>query len=176
MFKDMKQVIKVKVITSGCEPAFNEKGDWIDLRAAKDVTIDCPYANTLHKNKTVRNVEFGRELIPLGVAMQLPEGMEAVVVPRSSTCKHFNVLQANSFGVIDNSYCGSDDQWFFPAIAIDTANIRKGDRICQFKIQPSQKATFWQKLKWLLSDGVVIEFVESLENPNRGGHGSTGVK
>lgn len=174
----MKQTIKVKVLTSGCEPTFNEKGDWVDLRAAEDVEIQAPYSLALHKSRgeRTRDVVNFRKLIPLGVAMQLPEGMEAIVAPRSSTHKHFNILECNSIGIIDNSYSGPEDQWFFPALSIGKANIKKGDRICQFRIQPSQRATFRQKLKWLLSSGVEFEFVEELENPNRGGNGSTGVK
>ena len=174
----MKQIIKVKVLTDGCEPIFNENGDWIDLRAAEDVQIQAPYSLALHKSRgeRTRNVVNHRQLIPLGVAMQLPEGMEAIVAPRSSTHKNFNILECNSIGIIENSYSGPDDQWFFPALSIDTANIKKGDRICQFRIQPSQRATFKQKLKWLLSSGVEIEFVDELPNPNRGGNGSTGIK
>ena len=174
----MKQVIKVKVLTGGCEPTFNEKGDWIDLRAAEDIQIDGPYANALHKSRSerIRNVVNQKKLIPLGVAMKLPDGMEAIVAPRSSTAKNFNIMEANSIGIIDNSYCGPDDQWFFPAIAIDSAVIHKGDRICQFKIQPSQRATRKQKIRWLLSNGVELEFVDTLTGSNRGGNGSTGVR
>lgn len=174
----MKLKIKVKVFTGGCEVALSEKGDCIDLRAAQDTTLEAPYAKALHKSRSerLRYVEFDRAEIPLGVAMQLPKGMKAVAVPRSSTNRKFNVLQTNSPGIIDNCYCGPNDQWFFPVIATGAVDIKKGDRICQFEIQPSMKATAWQKIKWLLSSGVEIEFVEELNNPDRGGHGSTGVK
>ena len=174
----MKQTIKIKVLTAGCEPAFKGNSDWIDLRAAEDVTLEAPYANALHKSKAdrFRTVEVQRRLIPLGIAMQLPEGMEAIVAPRSSTHRYFNIIEANSIGIIDNSYNGPNDQWFFPAISIGKSTIKKGDRICQFKIQPSQRATFKQKLRWLLSNGVELEFVDELHNSNRGGNGSTGVK
>ena len=56
-------------------------------------------------------------LIPLGIAMELPAGYEAHVVPRSSTYKNFGIIQTNHMGVIDESYCGDYDQWFFPAYA-----------------------------------------------------------
>lgn len=173
----MKQIIKCKVFNAECTPQMNYNGEFIDLRAAEDIHLKAPYANTLHKNKgdKIRSVEFDTVLIPLGVAMQLPAGMEAIVVPRSSTFAKFGIIQANSMGVIDNSYCGDSDQWFFPAIALKECNINKGDRICQFKIQPSQKASVWQKLKWLITEPV-IEFVDVLYNNDRGGHGSTGVK
>jgi dUTP pyrophosphatase len=173
----MKLKIKVKIFPGSSKIELTDKGDFIDLRAAEDVTLEAPYANALHRSKTERYrfVEFSKALIPLGVAMQLPKGMKAVVVPRSSTHRNFNIIQANSMGVIDETYCGPDDQWFFPAIAMNKAEIKKGDRICQFEIQPSMKATMWQKLKWLFSSGVELEFVDDLENNNRGGHGSTGI-
>ena len=122
-------------------------GDWIDLRAAEDVS--------LWKGDMVN--------ISLGVSMQLPDGYEAIVAPRSSTPKEFGIICANSFGVIDNSYCGDNDIWKFPAIAIRSTQIHKGDRICQFRIQKIQPA---------------VEFIEvdELGNADRGGFGSTGRK
>ena len=90
--------------------------------------------------------------------------------------KNFFVILANGQGVIDNSYCGDNDQWFAQVIAFADTKIEAGDRICQFRIQLSQKATFWQKLKWFFSNGVKIEIVDELGNPNRGGHGHSGIK
>lgn len=123
------------------------KSDWIDLRASEDVVL--------------KKGEF--KLIPLGIAMKLPEGYEAHVVPRSSTFKNFGVIMTNSVGIIDNSYCGDDDQWHFPALAIRDTVIHKNDRICQFRIMKNQPK---------------IEFdeVNYLEASNRGGFGSTGVQ
>lgn len=121
------------------------KSDWYDLRSAIDVELKAG--------------EF--KLIPLGVAMQLPEGHEAYVVPRSSTYKNFKVIQCNHFGLIDESYKGDNDQWMFGAIALEDTRINKYDRICQFRIQKKQP---------------VIEFeeVEVLGNEDRNGIGSTG--
>ncbi|KKB71726.1 MULTISPECIES: dUTP diphosphatase [Bacillus] len=124
-----------------------EQGDWIDLRAAEDVSIP--------------KDEF--KLIPLGVAMELPEGYEAHVVPRSSTYKNFGVIQTNSMGVIDESYKGDNDFWFFPAYALRDTEIKKGDRICQFRIMKKMPA-------------VELVKVDHLGNENRGGHGSTGTR
>lgn len=123
-----------------------EKGNWIDLRAAKTVEM--------------KKGEF--KLIPLGIAMHLPLGYEAHVVPRSSTFKNFKILQTNSFGVIDESYCGDNDQWFFPALAVEDTVIHKNDRICQFRIMDHQPV-------------IDFEEVETLGMPDRGGHGSTGI-
>lgn len=123
------------------------KSDWIDLRAAKDVEL--------------KKGDFA--LIPLGVGMKLPEGYEAHVVPRSSTFKNFGIIQTNHQGVIDSSYCGDNDQWFMPALAVRDTKICKNDRICQFRIMKNQPP---------------ITFVETsvLSGENRGGHGSTGIR
>ena len=124
-----------------------DNGDWIDLRAAEDV-----------------NLEKGDfRLISLGVSMKLPEGYEAHIIPRSSTFKHWGIIQANHMGVIDNSYCGDNDIWKFPAIATRDAVIYKNDRICQFRIMKKQPC-------------VRFDTVEHLNGPDRGGFGSSGRK
>ncbi len=122
------------------------KSDWIDLRAAEDISLKAG--------------EF--KLIPLGVAIALPKGYEAHVVPRSSTFKTWGILQSNSCGIIDESYCGDNDQWMMPVYATRDTEIRLNDRICQFRIFEHQKAfTFTE--------------VESLGGEDRGGFGSTGT-
>lgn len=121
------------------------KGDWIDLRAASKVELKAG--------------EF--KLIPLGVAMQLPKGFEAHIVPRSSTYKNFGVIQTNSMGVVDETYCGDNDQWFFPAYALRDTIIEVNDRICQFRIMEHQPE-------------IEFEVVKDLGNEDRGGIGSTG--
>ena len=140
--------IKIKYFTDKIDRLcyVDGKSDWIDLRAAETVELKAG--------------EF--KLIPLGIAMQLPKGYEAHVVPRSSTFKNFGVIQTNHCGVIDESYSGPNDQWFFPAYALRDTIINTNDRICQFRIMEHQPR---------------IEFYESnLENnSDRGGHGSTGT-
>ena len=108
--------------------------------------------------------------------MQLPKGFEAVLLPRSSTYIKFGIIAGNSEGVIDQSYCGDNDEWKFSAIALDSTTIEAGDRICQFRVQLSQKATIWQKIKWLFSSGVEIVEVDELNKRDRKGFGSTGVR
>lgn len=178
----MKLTIKVRKINSDIKlPEVIKKGDFIDLRVAEETIMNAPQAGVLKKHKvgdkevSHRDVEFDFKLIPLGIAMKLPKGLIATVVPRSSTYKKYSIIQANSMGVIDNSYSGNYDEWKFPAIAFRDTVIPKGERICQFSIQLSQKATFWQKLRWLLSSGIEIIEVESLDDTDRGGFGSTGV-
>lgn len=179
----MKLKVKVKRINKNLKlPKIIDKGDWVDLRASETVVLRAPQAGTLKKRKvngvdeSYRNVVFDTKLFGLGVAMQLPKGFEAVALPRSGTFNNFGVMLTNSEGVIDQSYCGNGDEWKFNAIAFRDTVIYKGDRVCQFRIQPSQKATVWQKLKWLFSSGVEIVEVESLGEVNRGGFSTTGVK
>ena len=176
--------IKVLEKTEGCMPEIIDNGDWIDLKTAEEIILKAPQANKMHVRSTgknpsqelrTRDVDFDFQMIPLGVAMQLPSGMEAHILPRSSTFKKYGLILVNSQGVVDNMYCGDDDEWRFPAIATRTVTIPKGTRIAQFRIQPSQKATVWQKIRWLFSLPIKLKKVDSLGNRNRGGFGSTGT-
>ena len=144
----MKQ-IKIKYFTDKIEKLayIDGKSDWIDLRAAESVDMKAG--------------EF--RLIPLGVAMELPAGYEAHIVPRSSTFKNFGIIQTNHLGVFYCSYCGYNDQWFMPAYALWDTNIEINDRICQFRIMENQPA-------------LVFDEVDSLSGQDRGGFGSTGVQ
>ena len=139
--------IKIKYFTDKIEKLtyIEDKSDWIDLRAAADIDL--------------KKGEF--KLIPLGVAMELPKGYEAHIVPRSSTFKHYGIIQVNHMGVIDESYCGDGDQWFMPALAVRDTRIRTNDRICQFRIMEHQPPLDFQE-------------VDYLTGPDRGGFGSTG--
>ena len=122
------------------------KSDWIDLRSAQTVELKAG--------------EF--KLIPLGVAMQLPENYEAHMAPRSSTFKNWGIIQTNSVAVIDESYCGDNDEWRYPVYATRDTVINVNDRICQFRIMEKQPK-------------VEFEEVEILGNDDRGGIGSTGI-
>lgn len=162
-------------------PFINPKGDWIDLRAAEDYTFGAPQALTQKsitvngETRKVRDVVFGEQLIDLGIAMELPKGFVAKIRQRSSTTKKLRLVMASS-GAIDNSYNGDNDYWGFYCYALDNIEIKRGDRVCQFEIVPSQFATPWQKLKWLFSRKIEFVWVDELGNVDRGGHGSTGVK
>ena len=155
----------------------NPIGDCIDLRAAEDYEFNAPQAGILHKKGEIkaREVKFDEKLIRLGIAMQLPKGFSAKIRQRSSTTKKLRLLMATS-GFIDTSYCGDTDEWGMYCFAVDNTTIHKGDRICQFEIVPNQFATIWQKLKWLFSSEIKFEWVETLGNEARGGHGKTGVR
>lgn len=169
--------IKVREITKGCKFEFIDKGEWIDLRAAEDVELNAPQAGTQYEvnGNKYRDVSFDSKLIPLGIAMALPKGYEAVMAPRSSSYGKLGIMQANHLGIFDQSFAGNGDQWLLNAVAFRKTFIKKGDRICQFRIQLSQKATFWQKLKWLFTSKIEFEWVDNLEGPDRGGFGTTNL-
>lgn len=171
--------IKVKLFNKNCKFKISALGDFIDLHSAKTIEYKAPVADRLTKNKSVRKVNFEKVMVPLGIGMKLPDGYEALVVPRSSSFKHFGFIQPNSPGLIDGGkfgYCGPDDQWFLPIIPLKDGTIKEGDRVCQFKIQLSQKATMWQKIKWLFNNKIEFEFVDNYEGFNRGGEGTSGIK
>ena len=153
-------------------PKVIKVGDWIDLRAAQEVVINAPQAGTLKGHDVKhRDVVSDVTYIPLGIAMKLPEGYEAIVASRSSAAKKMGVMMANGIGIVDNSYCGDGDQWMYPAVSLRKTSIAQNTRLCQFRIQLSQKATIWQKIKWHLASGIELIEVESLEGENRMGLG-----
>lgn len=157
-------------------PKIIKKGDWVDLMAAKECILEAPQAGTLKGNEAKhRDVVSEVTYIPLGVAMKLPEGYEAIMASRSSAAKKMGIMMANGIGVVDQSYCGDDDQWHFPAVTLRKTSIAQNTRLCQFRIQLSQKATLWQRIKWLFVSGIELEEVQALGNENREGLGSTGI-
>lgn len=139
------EIIKIKYLKDIQKIERFNVGDWIDLRAAETVVMKAG--------------EY--RMIPLGVAMELPKGYEALVAPRSSTFKKYGIILANSIGVIDEAYKGDNDEWNFLAYAVKNTKIHKNERICQFRIIQHQPLIHLQE-------------VESLGNDDRGGIGSTG--
>lgn len=141
------KTIKIKYLSDQIDRLtyIDGKSDWIDLRSAENVSL--------------KKGEY--HMIPLGVAMELPKGYEAHIVPRSSTFKHFGIIQVNHMGVVDESYCGDTDQWFMPVLAVRDTEIHVNDRICQFRIMEHQPSLHFEETPQLL-------------NPDRGGFGSTG--
>ena len=129
-----------------CKPVVQPNGDWIDLALEHEEVLHAGHSKKLS----------------LGVAMKLPEGYEAHVIPRSSTFSRYGIILVNSMGLIDNSYCGPQDIWTFHAFAMIDITIPAGTRICQFRITKKQPE-------------IVFDFVPRLHGDNRGGYGSTGV-
>jgi dUTP pyrophosphatase len=156
------QKIKISVKVDGVEPPiFKDGSDWIDLRSSVDV-----------------NTNDSHVIVPLGISVKLPAGTEAIIAPRSSSYKKFNISLTNGIGIIDNSYSGDLDEWKCSLRKEDSDRvilINKNDRIAQFRVQLSQKATFIQKLKWLFCK-LEIVYVDHTGDVDRGGFGSTGTK
>lgn len=143
----MSTELKIKYLSDIKPIEFNDNGNWIDLRSAETYNLNAGEFCKVH----------------LGVAIELPKGYEAIVAPRSSTFVKWGIIQANSIGVIDESYCGDNDEWMLPVIAFRHTTIHKNDRICQFRIFKHHEL-----------DSMIR--VKSLGNPDRNGFGSTGVQ
>ena len=143
------ETIRIKYFTDAIEKLdyIEGKSDWIDLRASEEVELKAG--------------EY--KMISLGVAMELPDGYEAHIAPRSSTFKNWGLLQTNSVGVVDGSYCGDNDMWRMPVYATRDTVIHVNDRVAQFRIMKNQPR-------------ISFEEVKSLGHADRGGFGSTGVK
>lgn len=124
-----------------------EQGDWVDLRAAERVELKAGES----------------ALIPLGVSMRLPAGFEAHIAPRSSTFRRWGILQTNGVGVVDNRYCGTNDEWKMPVWATRDTVVERGDRVCQFRVVENQPALAFRE-------------AETLDGTDRGGFGSTGAR
>ena len=143
-----EKTVKVKSFVPECK--LEQHGDWIDLKAAETVYYGPG--------------EF--LMIPLGVAMELPKGYEAHILPRSSTYKRYHLLMANSMGIVDHGYCGDNDQWYFPAFATEEGTVQKGQRIAQFRIVKSMNNEH---------EYIKLKNVKTLDNKDRGGFGSSGI-
>lgn len=143
----VREVAKIKYLRDIKPIEKISQGDWVDLRSGIDIMLD----------------KDEESIIPLGIAMQLPEGYEAHIVPRSSTYKKWGIIQTNSVGIIDETYCGDNDEWCMPVKALRLTHIHKNDRICQFRIIEHQPI-------------LILEEVKMLNNPDRKGFGSTGEK
>lgn len=146
--------IRIKYFDNAVKLKKIAKGNWIDVYANKDVFVE----------------EGSRAMVPLGFALELPEGWEGHLAPRSSTFKTWGVIQTNSVGVVDDTYIGDNDQWHMPVFCLQGKDIQDdkkgtlikiGDKIGQFRIMEVMPQ---------------IEFVEvdSFGNEDRGGFGTSG--
>lgn len=143
---NLTETIQIKYKEGSPHLSMTDKQDWCDLYTYEDVT--------LHAG------DF--KIVSLGISMKLPKGYEANIVARSSTFKRWGILQTNAFAVIDESYCGNDDDWGYPVYATRDVTIPKGTRLCQFRINKKQPS-------------IVFEEVNDLKAPSRNGFGSTGA-
>lgn len=158
----MKRTVKVLRHNDIAKIVDNPQGDCYDLVAVEDCKVTTGKAF----------------LVSLGISMKLPSGCIARIYDRSSNPRKRKFNLSNGVGFIDNSYASGKDIWKYQAESLKTGHssyseIKSGDRICQFEIALSQKATVWQKLKWLFTSGYKFEYVDSLDGDVRGGFGST---
>ena len=154
-------IIRIKYFDKATKLKKITKGNWIDVYANKDVFVKCGE----------------RAMVPLGFALELPEGWEGHLAPRSSTFKTWGIIQTNSVGVVDDTYIGYNDQWHMPVYCLQGKDIesddngeeikgtwiRKGDKIGQFRIME-------------VMPEIEFEEVEYFGNKDRGGFGTTGTK
>ncbi len=121
--------------------------------AGMDLRADIPEAVKLNP--------LERKLIPTGISIELPEGYEAQVRPRSGLAMNYGITMLNSPGTIDADYRGE-----IKVIAINLSNeaytIEPGEKIAQL-IVSKYEAVIWQN-------------AEELSNTKRGtgGFGHTG--
>lgn len=148
MSEQMEALVQIKYHTDAIDRLeyIGGKSDWIDLRAAEEVTLK---AGEL-------------AYISLGISVRLPAGYELWVAPRSSTFKNFGILMPNSPGIVDESYSSDADILRMPALAMRDTVIHVNDRICQCRLMAHQPH-------------ITFEEVETLGNNVRGGFGSTGT-
>ena len=148
--------LKIKYFNNAKKLEKISKGNLIDVYANEDVFVLKNHSKT----------------IPLGFALELPKGWEGHLAPRSSTFKTWGIIQTNSVGVVDDTYIGDNDEWSMPVYCLEAKKysngafgtwIRKGDKIGQFRIME-------------VMPDIEFEEVEELNNPNRGGFGTTGAK
>lgn len=160
--------IKIKYFEGAKKLEINPKGNLIDVYSNEDIFIP----------------QFETGLVHLGFAMELPEGKIAKLYPRSSTFKTWGCMLANSVGIIDETFCGDNDEWLAPLVCINPKDvmpvpledfdnllsknqhgtwIKKHDKICQFEIVDVMKMPTFIEVK-------------TLGNKDRHGIGSTGTK
>ena len=155
--------IQVRYIDKNITPMVKKDGgDLVDLRVSKVYIIED--GKRIEKQFPCE-YKFGDTLFfSLGFAMKLPTNMKANVYPRSGMFKNYGFLLTNSVGQIDNSYSGNQDEWCAMMWCTRDGVINYNDRILQFE---AVERTM---------ENVIFEEVDTLDENNRGGYSSTGVK
>ena len=98
----------------------------------------------------------------MNVAVKIPDGYFAMLVTRSSTHK-LGLMSINGIGVMDQDYCGDNDEYHFAAYNFTdhVVKVEKGTRLTQIVLVKYEKFD--------------IEEVAKMEDSDRGGFGTTGV-
>jgi len=117
----------------------------------------------LRSTSPVELVPMERKLVPTGVRMEIPEGYEGQVRPRSGLAHKSGVTIVNAPGTIDSDYRGEIGVILIN-LSGEPVKLDQGERIAQLVIVPVTQ--------------VRLEHVEELGETERGegGFGSTGVK
>lgn len=145
-------MVKIKVVNAGCQPLpayATSQSAGMDLRA----NIESPI--TLHPME--------RTLVPTGIRIELPEGYEAQVRPRSGLALKHGITVLNTPGTIDSDYRG-ELKVLLVNLSNDDFVVNAGERVAQMVIARHETAT-WEE----------VEVLDETER-GEGGYGHTGVK
>ena len=129
-------MVKIKVVNTGCQPLpayATSQSAGMDLRA----NIESPI--TLHPME--------RTLVPTGIRIELPEGYEAQVRPRSGLALKHGVTVLNTPGTIDSDYRG-ELKVLLVNLSNDDFVVNAGERVAQMVIARHETAT-WEEVEVL---------------------------
>jgi dUTP pyrophosphatase len=114
------------------------------------------------ENSPIILENFARQLVPTGLRLQIPNGYEAQVRPRSGLALRHGITVLNSPGTIDSDYRG-EVQVLLVNFGGEPFVVERGMRIAQMVIAPVVRVGFRE--------------VEELDETQRasGGFGSTGI-
>lgn len=110
-------------------------------------------------------VEAGEiKLIPANVIVETPEGYALLIASRSSTPKKKGLTPPHGLGIIDQDYCGAEDELKIQVqnFTSSPVTVSRGEKIAQALFVPIEKAEFVE--------------IDKVENKTRGGFGSTDTK
>ncbi|MGN0301786.1 MAG: dUTP diphosphatase [Anaerotardibacter sp.] len=117
----------------------------------------------LYSTESVTLKPFQRALVGTGIALELPAGYAAFVVPRSGLAIKEGLSLVNSPGLIDSNYRGEIKAILINLDPEKSIEIKPGDRICQLVISPVETPTF-----------IPVNYLASSER-GEGGFGSSGI-
>ncbi|MFN7160256.1 MAG: dUTP diphosphatase [Candidatus Gracilibacteria bacterium] len=133
-----------------------------------DSTLPLPEYHTsgavgfdLIARETVTIPAKGLEFVPNNVIIKIPEGYMLLLANRSSTAKKRGLTIANGIGIIDQDYCGNEDELktLFYNMTDEPVTVQRGERLSQCVFVRVDQG------EW--------EEVEEMSDPTRGGFGTT---
>ena len=179
--------IKVRLHNKNCFPEVY--GNLIDLKSNADYSFSEPY---LVKDSMREQLIIDSKTIPLGITIMLPKFFRLNLISRSSMWFKYNLIVGNGIGIIDGDtnlskrirgicvntkadkgYNGERDVLGIKFAALGKANIKEGERVAQIEILPTMDCPWYVWLKWIFNRKIKIEYIDCINNENRGGFGST---